>query len=62
VLHILRRLGGAWPALGGAARIVPRPVRDAVYDLVARYRRRFFAEPADACPMLPPELRSRFSA
>jgi predicted DCC family thiol-disulfide oxidoreductase YuxK len=60
VLAILRQLGGAWAALGRALRIVPRPLRDAAYDLVARIRKKLFARPSDVCPMMSPELRARF--
>jgi predicted DCC family thiol-disulfide oxidoreductase YuxK len=41
-------------------RIVPRPLRDAVYDLVARVRYRVFGRKDDACPIIPKALRSRF--
>lgn len=60
VLHILGRLGGAWRLLGGAAGLVPRPLRDAAYMGFASVRRRLFARPKQACPILPPNLRARF--
>jgi predicted DCC family thiol-disulfide oxidoreductase YuxK len=60
-LHVLRRLGGAWPALAAALAFVPRALRDAGYDLVARRRARWFARPADACPIVPAHLRARFA-
>jgi predicted DCC family thiol-disulfide oxidoreductase YuxK len=59
-LHALRRLGGAWRALAVLLGVVPRPIRDVVYDFVARVRFRLFARPKDACPFVPPPLRSRF--
>ena len=40
------------------ARVVPRPVRDAVYRLVARYRHRIFGRPS-ACRLPSPALRAR---
>jgi predicted DCC family thiol-disulfide oxidoreductase YuxK len=40
---------------------VPRPLRDAAYDFVARRRLRWFDPPEDACPLVPPRLRSRFA-
>ncbi|MDX2000698.1 MAG: DCC1-like thiol-disulfide oxidoreductase family protein [Thermoanaerobaculia bacterium] len=58
--HVLRRLGGGWKVLGGLVLVVPRPVADFVYDLVARIRHRLFARPVDVCPLMPPELRGRF--
>ena len=33
---------------------------DIAYDFVASIRYRLFARPKEACPMLPPDLRSRF--
>jgi predicted DCC family thiol-disulfide oxidoreductase YuxK len=59
-LHILRRLGGAWKALGGALGLIPRPIRDVVYDFVARIRYRVFGTRDDLCPIVPAELRGRF--
>ncbi len=61
-LTAMSRLGGCWRLLAAVATIVPRPVRDAAYDGIARIRHRLFAPPADVCPILPPELRSRFLA
>ncbi len=60
VVAILERLGGAWRPLGRLLAIVPRPLRDAAYDFVARIRKRLVAPPADVCPLMPPELRARF--
>lgn len=60
-IHILRRLGGAWRVLAAILAVVPRPVRDAVYDFVARVRYRIFGRPDDVCPLVPPDLRKRFA-
>jgi predicted DCC family thiol-disulfide oxidoreductase YuxK len=62
LVHILRRLGGGWELLGRALARVPRPMRDALYDFVARHRLRWFRPPEDACPVLPPDLRARFES
>jgi predicted DCC family thiol-disulfide oxidoreductase YuxK len=59
-LHILRRLGGGWKMLGGVLAVIPRPVRDAVYDFIARIRYRVFGTRQDWCPVVPPDLRARF--
>lgn len=59
-LHALSRLGGLWRALAATFRAVPRPLRDAVYRLVARLRRRLFPPPSGACPRLPAGLAERF--
>ena len=60
VLHLLDRLGGPWRVLGRASRILPRALRDALYDFVARVRYRVFGREPEACPVIPKELRSRF--
>jgi predicted DCC family thiol-disulfide oxidoreductase YuxK len=62
VLHVLERLGGGWWVLGKWAWLVPRPLRDVVYDAIARIRKRWFGSVAEACPVVPPSLRSRFEA
>ncbi len=61
VLHVLRRLGGGYWLLAVLSRAVPRFLRDAVYDAVAAARKRLLAPPPEVCPILPPELRSRFA-
>jgi predicted DCC family thiol-disulfide oxidoreductase YuxK len=60
VLFVLDRLGGPFRWLGRLARLVPRAVRDAAYDGIARVRHRLFRRPAEACPVVPPHLRGRF--
>jgi len=60
-LHVLGCLGGAWRLLGGVARLVPGPIRDRLYDGIARARSRLFRRPPAACPVGTPETRARFS-
>ena len=60
VIHVLERVGGGWKVSGRLLRLVPRSVRDAGYDAVARVRYLLFRRPAEACPVTPPELRARF--
>jgi predicted DCC family thiol-disulfide oxidoreductase YuxK len=60
MLHAGERLGGIWGLIARLSRIVPRAPRDRIYDWIARNRRRLFARPESACPILPPELRARF--
>ena len=60
VIHILERAGGVWWLLARALRALPSRLRDAIYDNVAAVRYRLFRKPAEACPVTPPELRSRF--
>ena len=57
-LRIAKRLGGIW-ALAYAFIIVPRPVRDYLYELFAKYRYRLFGK-KDECMLPTPEVRARF--
>jgi predicted DCC family thiol-disulfide oxidoreductase YuxK len=59
-LHILRRLGGGWKTLAGALALIPRALRDAAYDFIARIRYSVFGKRDDLCPIVPPDLRARF--
>ena len=57
-LAILTGLGGVW-SLAGALRIVPRRLRDAVYDYVARKRFDWYGR-RDDCRIPTPEEARRF--
>lgn len=57
-LQVLKTMGGAWSLLYGLI-IVPKPVRDFIYDWVARNRYKWFGK-KDACWLPTPDLRSRF--
>jgi predicted DCC family thiol-disulfide oxidoreductase YuxK len=57
-LRIAKHLPGAWKLLR-VFTIVPRPLRDAVYRLIARNRYRWFGK-TEACWLPTPELRARF--
>ena len=57
-LRIARHFKGPWQLLR-ALWIVPRPLRDLLYDLVARNRYSWFGK-ADSCLMPTPELSARF--
>jgi predicted DCC family thiol-disulfide oxidoreductase YuxK len=59
-LRIARRLSFPWP-LVYALIVVPRPLRDLFYDVIARNRYRWFGK-RDACLIPTPELRKRFLA
>jgi predicted DCC family thiol-disulfide oxidoreductase YuxK len=59
-LHILERLGGGWRSLASILRVIPRALRDLMYDFVARIRYRLFGRRDDLCPVVPPNLRARF--
>jgi predicted DCC family thiol-disulfide oxidoreductase YuxK len=59
-LYILRRLGGGWRMPAKLLGIVPRGMRDAVYNFIARIRYGVFGRRGDLCPVVPADLRSRF--
>jgi len=57
-LRVARSLGGAWSLLY-AFIIVPRFIRDAVYNLIARNRYKWFGK-KEACWVPTPELKKKF--
>jgi predicted DCC family thiol-disulfide oxidoreductase YuxK len=57
-LRIARHLPGAWKLLRVLS-VIPRPLRDAAYRLIARNRYRWFGK-TEACWLPTPELRARF--
>jgi len=40
--------------------VVPRPLRDVVYNFIARTRYSVFGKRDDLCPIVPADLRARF--
>ena len=56
-LRIARRLPFPW-SLAGALLVLPRPIRDAAYAVVAAIRHRL-AGRSNACEIPPPEIRAR---
>lgn len=56
-LRVAKRLEFPWSLLGWLS-VVPRPLRDAVYDCVARNRYRWFGRRA-TCPIPGPDLAKR---
>lgn len=57
-IRIMTDLGG-WRKIHGVLRLVPRPLRDAVYRWVARNRYRWFGK-RETCRMPDPGERDRF--
>jgi predicted DCC family thiol-disulfide oxidoreductase YuxK len=57
-LRVLRYLPGAWPWLYGLI-LIPTFVRDAVYQIIARNRYRWFGR-TDACMIPDASVRGRF--
>ncbi len=58
VLRIARHLPWPWRA-GAALIVIPRPLRDAAYKVLARYRYRWFGE-RSTCRLPSPEEAARF--
>lgn len=58
VVRIAAYLRGRWKLLA-LLRVIPRPLRDWAYDLIARNRYRWFGR-RDACMVPGPELKARF--
>jgi predicted DCC family thiol-disulfide oxidoreductase YuxK len=56
-LAVLRHLGGIWGLLGVVGRLIPRPLRDRAYDLIARNRHRLAGV---SCLVPTAEERPRF--
>ena len=59
LLHVLSRFGAGWRVLATVLRVVPAPLRDAVYRIIARNRYRWFRRKA-VCVIPVPEQRARF--
>jgi predicted DCC family thiol-disulfide oxidoreductase YuxK len=57
-LRIARRLKFPWAVLSLLA-VIPTPIRDWIYDQIARHRYRWFGR-TETCRMPTPELQSRF--
>ncbi|MGV2941377.1 thiol-disulfide oxidoreductase DCC family protein [Mesobacillus sp. LC4] len=57
-LRISRHLRGAWKLLY-VFMIVPPPIRNVVYDLIAKNRIKWFGQ-KDSCMLPPPNVRKRF--
>ena len=58
ILHVLQRLGGIW-AVAAAGKIVPKPLRDAFYKIVANNRYRVFGK-YDVCLMPEEKYKQKF--
>jgi predicted DCC family thiol-disulfide oxidoreductase YuxK len=59
-LHLGQRVSGFWGGVARLLSLLPRWFLDWGYDGVAAIRRLVFARPAEICPALPAELRTRF--
>jgi predicted DCC family thiol-disulfide oxidoreductase YuxK len=59
VVSLLRELPWPWPWVGAILKVVPRPLRDQGYQLVARCRYRIWGR-LESCPLPTAEERDRF--
>jgi predicted DCC family thiol-disulfide oxidoreductase YuxK len=57
-LQVSRSLGGFWP-LASMFTLVPKFIRDRIYDWIARNRYRWFGK-REACMIPTPDLKQRF--
>ena len=57
-IRVARHLRGGWRLIG-AIKIIPRPIRNWTYDVIARNRYRWFGR-SEGCMVPTPELLSRF--
>ena len=60
-LHAARYLGGVWGVLGTLGLMVPLPIRDLVYGVIARNRHRFRGR-GEVCVVFRPEEAARVIA
>jgi len=58
MLHLVKKLDGLWPTLY-ILMVIPKPIRDFFYKLVANNRYRLLGK-KDSCMVPTPELRQRF--
>jgi predicted DCC family thiol-disulfide oxidoreductase YuxK len=61
ILHVLRHLGGIWKLIATLSTVIPRIIRDSIYNGVARIRYQLIRLPSNACPLIPNEFRGRFN-
>lgn len=59
ILALLGELPAPWPGFAACLRLVPRPLRDLVYRLVARWRYQIWGR-LKSCPIPTAQERSRF--
>lgn len=58
ILFLLKQLGGIW-GLAAVGKILPRALRDGIYELVARNRYRVFGK-YESCMLPEPKHRKKF--
>jgi predicted DCC family thiol-disulfide oxidoreductase YuxK len=60
VLSLLGGMSGIWRLVGRMGALLPRSLADALYDGMARIRRRLAPRPSGVCPVVPAPERARF--
>ena len=58
-LRISRHLQGAWKLLYVFI-IIPRPIRNIAYNIIAKNRYKWFGKKEESCMLPPPNVRKRF--
>jgi predicted DCC family thiol-disulfide oxidoreductase YuxK len=58
ILRVVKELGVVWK-IAGVGKLLPRPLRDMFYDLVAQNRYKVFGK-SDTCIMPEPKHRKKF--
>lgn len=58
-LRIAKKLDGLWHLLF-LLMLIPRPIRDAAYDIVSKNRYKWFGKKEEACALPSPDVRKRF--
>lgn len=60
ILHIFTKLNQPWPLIAPVLRMIPRTIRDGVYNSISHIRKKLFEKPPMVCPTADPELEKRF--
>lgn len=59
-LSVLEACGGIWRPIAMVGLLVPRFMRDRIYEGIAKIRYRIFGKQKDLCPMMPARMRAQF--
>ncbi|QQR88626.1 MAG: DUF393 domain-containing protein [Myxococcales bacterium] len=60
MVFVMQRLGGLWHVPAMLLKVIPRLIRDVVYDWVARVRKTVFGRTPQMCPVVPDHLKRCF--
>ena len=58
IVYALTTLGGIWK-IGGAGKLLPKAIRDRLYNFVARHRYQVFGK-SESCMLPEPKQRAKF--